>query len=347
MNRGFVLVCAVAIIAAPNQAEATNTFAREFGFACTQCHSVIPLLNQFGENFKANGYRIAGMRPARMVPLSSSMLAALETETGQTGPKISLEEWRLQSGGALDPSLTYYVEQYVIDDGAPGSMDQAWLQVDSNTAHPTAKIDLRARIGRLYLPLPVYSDTYRPTLTPYALFEQSVGANGFTLDGVHDGADFAAGDVYGSSSVHLFVSSHNDALFGTQRVGQVDFSVYRVVGSTDIGSVNDPFWRQGFAAVVHANSVEYRAVWQRGYDRDADGLGRAEWSSGGFVELQWFLMRNMIGALRFDGTDQEVSRQRSVTSALLFGLTNDSRLSLEDSFQSGKQSLRSSILVAF
>lgn len=39
-----------------SSAEAVPAFARKYGFACTQCHSNWPTLNEYGRQFKMNGY---------------------------------------------------------------------------------------------------------------------------------------------------------------------------------------------------------------------------------------------------------------------------------------------------
>lgn len=39
-----------------SQAAAVPAFARKYGFACTQCHSNWPTLNEYGRQFKLNGY---------------------------------------------------------------------------------------------------------------------------------------------------------------------------------------------------------------------------------------------------------------------------------------------------
>lgn len=346
MIRALAVVLAAAVIASPIKAGATTTFARQFGLSCEHCHSVIPMLNRFGEGFRSNGYRIAGMRPVGMLPLSQSLLVSLQSAHGiQAAPGI--DEWRLQSGGALGPSVSYYLEQYVIDDRSRGALDQAWLQLDSNTAHPTAKIGVRMRAGSLYLPLPVYADTGRPTLTPYMLFEQSVGKNSFTLDGSKNGVDFSAGDAYYGTSVHLVAASGNTGLFATQRIGPLDLSAYRLSGSSAVGSATDRFWRQGVGAVVSSRAVTWRSVVQRGNDLNANGLGLAQSSSGGFSEMQWSASKKTIAVIRFDRTSQPGLVDSSVTAALLFALSQDSRLTVEDSIHDGKHNLREAVLLAF
>ena len=44
-------------IMAPEKAEAIPAFSRQTGKPCSTCHSVVPKLNQMGQNFRTNGFR--------------------------------------------------------------------------------------------------------------------------------------------------------------------------------------------------------------------------------------------------------------------------------------------------
>ena len=49
---------AVALILAAPNAEATPKFARQTGQNCSFCHSGVPRLNDTGQSFKDNGFRL-------------------------------------------------------------------------------------------------------------------------------------------------------------------------------------------------------------------------------------------------------------------------------------------------
>ena len=53
-----VVVVAVSLLAASNDALAVPSFARQTGLACEGCHTVFPELTPFGRAFKMNGYLI-------------------------------------------------------------------------------------------------------------------------------------------------------------------------------------------------------------------------------------------------------------------------------------------------
>jgi hypothetical protein len=334
-----MLLCVVA------PASATSIFARQYGFSCERCHTIVPELNTFGQNFKINGYRIAGKPVAHTLPLSSSVLTTYESGGSGSRAHVGVDEWRLQSGGALGPALTYYIEQYVIDGGAPGSLDQAWVQYDSNTAHPTAKTDIRVRAGSQYLPLPVYADTYRPTLSPYGIFDQTVGQNAFALGDKYTGVDIAAGSDYDAMGIHAFLSANGIALFAHHTIGNVNLSAYRISGQSRVMQTADAFWREALAATVGSKTFEWTSALQTGYDSNPEGIGTAQSSGGGFTQLQWFPSNGVMAVARWDETFAGAAAERSLTSALVFHLSENGRLTLEDVLQGGNLSFHSGLLL--
>lgn len=54
------LAAAAVLLAASPPARAVPLFARKYGVACSSCHEVWPRLNDFGQRFRDNGYRMKG-----------------------------------------------------------------------------------------------------------------------------------------------------------------------------------------------------------------------------------------------------------------------------------------------
>lgn len=340
-------VVGMLLLFSPAPATATSTFARQYGFSCERCHTIVPQLNAFGENFKINGYRVAGKLAASVLPISSSLLTTYESSGPDSRTHAGVDEWRLQSGGALGPALTYDIEQYLIDGGAPGSLDQAWVQYDSNTAHPTAKTDIRVRAGRQYLPLPVYADTYRPTLNPYGIFEQTVGQNSFALGDEYSGVDIAAGSDYDAAGIHAVLTVSGTGLFAHHTVGSVNVFAYRFAGVSRVMQTDNHFWREAVGAGVGGKSLEWTSALQAGRDSSPDGTGAAGSSGGAFTQLQWLPRSGVMAVARWDRTFAGGVSERSLTSALVFRVTGNGRLTLEDVLQDGKLSFESGFLLGF
>ena len=63
----------------PVPAEAIPAFARRYRVSCSLCHNPVPALNDFGEQFAANGYRLAtGEVPAGTLLTGDPLLTLME-----------------------------------------------------------------------------------------------------------------------------------------------------------------------------------------------------------------------------------------------------------------------------
>ncbi len=86
-------------------------FARKFDLTCGACHTFPPMVNQFGMNFVARGYRIDGLVPAhKTVPLAvwASQRVDYRRPLGVTKSFPSRVE--LVSGGEFNERVAYFFE---------------------------------------------------------------------------------------------------------------------------------------------------------------------------------------------------------------------------------------------
>ncbi len=61
---GTQLLLGAALLAAATPAPAIPAFARKYGLPCSACHEAWPMLNNFGQTFKDNGYQLGNDRDA-------------------------------------------------------------------------------------------------------------------------------------------------------------------------------------------------------------------------------------------------------------------------------------------
>ena len=61
---GTQLLLGAALLAAARPAHAIPAFARKYGLPCSACHEAWPMLNNFGQTFKDNGYQLGNDRDA-------------------------------------------------------------------------------------------------------------------------------------------------------------------------------------------------------------------------------------------------------------------------------------------
>ncbi len=69
----LIAVGLVSLLVAPQEAGAIPAFARQYGLACSQCHTVWPALNSFGRTFKETGYMTARGEPEGQTKIADAL----------------------------------------------------------------------------------------------------------------------------------------------------------------------------------------------------------------------------------------------------------------------------------
>ena len=65
IRRLLAVLSVIAVGLIPDPAAAIPAFARKYNASCSLCHSTVPRLNAFGEDFAANGFEmVIGEEPA-------------------------------------------------------------------------------------------------------------------------------------------------------------------------------------------------------------------------------------------------------------------------------------------
>ncbi len=216
-----VVLAAVSVCVFPAPVAAIPLFAHQYGVTCEKCHSVIPHLTAFGAAFMANGYRIPGVQPQRVVPVSTKVNLVDSSENQGSGPdgaglpKAIVDEVELFTAGAIGTRASYFVEQYAIDGGMPGLTRDAWVIDRLNPWD--ARVPLFVQAGSFTLPLAVDPETFRETYAGYAPYEQTVGANPFTFFDPKIGAQISVGNALRGLNVRVFAGPGHDRGAGCPR----------------------------------------------------------------------------------------------------------------------------------
>jgi hypothetical protein len=116
----LLLVIGVAI-ALPQEASAIPVFARKYGFNCTMCHSNFPRLNDFGQRYRSNGYRLMDRESQDQTVLESPAPVAFRTSAGYSDLKYNeaagqadvsdfvMNGLDLLSAGLLARNISYFM----------------------------------------------------------------------------------------------------------------------------------------------------------------------------------------------------------------------------------------------
>ena len=339
-------------------ARAIPVFAHRYGVTCQTCHNTVPQLNAFGQAFLAGGYTWpAGAKvPAPVFPVTLKVNLAYSSAPDPSGlPKAIVDEIEILTGGSAGKQVSYFVEQYAIDGGRIGRTRDAWLRYDSRLGQNENRWSVQA--GQFTLPLPVDPESFRETLTHYAIFDQTGGANPFNFFDPRQGVDL--GYATHGFDLHALALNGHDPQSGLPRSGAdsmftaaynrdaVTLSAYRYGGSRPLGAIPDRFERHGFGAQFTRDRVLLEGVWQLGYDTSADGTGGSLRTSGGFVQGRYAFSSGAALVSRVDATSGATGIGRSLTSALILSPARNMRFTLEDVYARGAHTLNIGVEFAY
>jgi len=350
-------VIALGVFAAPPPAVAIPVFAHRYGLTCQACHTVVPHLTAFGEQFLANGYRIPGVKPKPAFPVAvrvestyASGGAADPDEAGHGPlPKAIVDEVELLTGGAIGTRGSYWAEAYAVDGGEPGRPRDVWA---AWRATPDgARTPVVVRGGEFTLPLPLDPETFRETTQPYAIWSQTAGDNPFDFFDVKIGGEVAFGDPARALAGTVSLLQGHDVASGLpahgvdtmatlqRQYGDFGFEAYRYDGTRElrgtgfqgylVANYGDRFWRDGYGVSWSHGPTRIDAVYQNGNDSAADVYGDALQTSGGFVQVREALGNRAFAIARWDATrDAAFARTLTAGGGVRFG--HNTRLTLFD-----------------
>jgi len=310
---------AALVIAAATPAAAMPIFAQRYHFRCTVCHSVLPVLNTFGNYFRNHGYRIPN------APVHGTTVAALryQLEYEETPPS-GQREWTpagVLLSSANVGAITAYLHYNLGAGGGPSAVYLAYLATYNEHTQMTY------RAGYVELPLVQSPGQRLDDLAPYGYDQTHVGLNNLTLAAPRIGLDVErqvgvakidatlafgeyAGSAYGGKplatgeatyasrpELGLFtripvvkgVEFFTDSLFGERAIGVTGQPVFK-----------DAYQRLGFGATAQYHKLDFQAEQWYGHDGDADGVGGQITSSGGYARLRYFPIPHAYLGFRFD-----------------------------------------------
>ncbi len=350
MTRKLVLILLLAIAAGlgtARRAEAIPAFAMQTGLQCDACHSSMRGVNDLGDSYLRNDYRLPNMGIGGKPVVAVRGQFAYGSEPDPSGlPKAIVDEVEAFVAARVNKEVSVAGQFYVLDGGRPGSTREAWMQYASPGAFAGAPV--RLTVGAITLPLPDDPETFRQTNQHYAIWDQTVGANPFTFIDPHNAAMLALGSPVRGPSISIVAAQGHDQLSGLPQTGTdrmmqaqeafrgVVLSAYNYAGRRELGPIGDDFQRNGIGLNVYRGNLAVEGVLQTGFDTSPNGDGVGIASSGGFLQLRYHLPRATFIILRYDGVnDTSGNFSRSLTIAASRLITSGLRLEVEDVVQHG------------
>ena len=99
----------------PSLVQAVPYFARKYDVSCSRCHLLPPMLNEFGQRFVANGYKLPELRRrSATVPVAVWATQRFEFDEERGKVKGFPNRVELVSSDAITPWLSYFAEWRVL-----------------------------------------------------------------------------------------------------------------------------------------------------------------------------------------------------------------------------------------
>jgi hypothetical protein len=284
-----VLAALVLPLFAPTATAAIPPFARKYGVSCSLCHSAVPRLLPYGEQFAANGFElVVGEEPrdtidtgdpllrllrridlAIRMDLFGSLTAPIRADAGDVDLQMPYGI-KLLSGGVLANRISYYLYFYMTERGEVAGLEDAYVQFTD-----IAGSGVSAIVGQFQVSDPLFKRELRLQYEDYHAYRVRVGEArpDLTYDrGVllswspWQGGDLAVSVVNGSGLTAAAENRHYDrdnnkpvAVRYSQELGPVRVGGFAYRGRERSGGVTDRITIWGSDATLSLGLLEIDA----------------------------------------------------------------------------------------
>ncbi|HSM61244.1 MAG TPA: hypothetical protein VK849_10625 [Longimicrobiales bacterium] len=176
-----------ALVAPIEEAQAIPAFARKYSVTCSLCHQPAPRLNEFGEMFAGNGFRLALGEPPvgtletgdgllrlmQDIPLAVRVDAYMRSLSGSAQPGTDFQTpWgiKLLSGGEVTEKISYYMYFFLTERGEVAGLEDAYVQFSDIAG---SGVDLL--VGQFQVSDPLFKRELRLEYEDYQAYRVRVG----------------------------------------------------------------------------------------------------------------------------------------------------------------------------
>ena len=177
---------------APRAARAIPVFSRRYKVSCQVCHDPFPKLTAFGEQFAANGFRMAPRQESpdtlgtndSLLTLPATIPLAIRVDgyiqayahgsavTDFQAPYLV----KLLSSATLGKTFSYYFYALLLESGEPGGVEDAFLYANDLGGKP-----VDAWLGQFQVSDAMFSRELRLEFEDYVVYRTLVGAVPYDL----------------------------------------------------------------------------------------------------------------------------------------------------------------------
>lgn len=170
-----VLLLLGVLIASVRPAHAIPAFARKYGLPCSACHAAWPMLNNFGQTFKDNGYQLGNGRDApiyqdpaywpitfritpnwhresnerRLVDKGAGNPGSGQVESTVTASGFDMSGLDIVTAGTLYRNISFFVQPFINSNST--ALVQSWVRLDNLAGSHW----LNLKMGRFELDEPI------------------------------------------------------------------------------------------------------------------------------------------------------------------------------------------------
>ncbi len=369
-NRLVAAIAALLLLFAlgTQRASAVPIFAQRYHFRCTQCHSVLPELNAFGNYFRSHGYRLP-------LPRHGTTIFAIRYQMAYAvDPPAGTRRWSpggIVLGAADLGPMAAFIHYSLGAGGGPGGLYLGYL------ARYDAHTKTLFRFGLFELPLIQSPGQRLDDLQAYGYYQTHVGLNNLPLAsprwgmqiektvgnlridgtaavGAYQGAPYGGKPVDTGESTSF--SGPELGLWLDQKLYQKNDLAFDAGGEVMGGSLHvlptgrpafsDLYQRYGLLMHGSWHTLDFQAEQWWGDDHDADGFLTNQHSAGGYVRLKYYPVPHAYLGIRYDAsTNPGVVRDWTYYAA---GMIEPFRLLVEEVQPiPGRATLGGAMTVAF
>ena len=203
--RTVALVLALTLVVPPD-ARAIPAFARRYKVSCMLCHNPVPVLNDFGDLFASNGFRLApGEVPGDTVVTGDPLLTMVQ----DLGIAFRLDAYvreyangnavtdfetpyslKLLASAPISRTISYYFYAFLFERGEVGGVEDAFVTFNDIGGKPA---DLS--VGQFQVSDPLFKRELRLEYEDYVVYRVRMGDS--PVDLTYDRGLLAAVDVLG------------------------------------------------------------------------------------------------------------------------------------------------------
>ncbi len=300
-------------------ATAIPAFARKYKLSCSTCHSAVPKLKDFGEEFAANGYMLpSGNEPKRQyvetgddelllqryLPLAIRFDGFLQLADRDRG-KFDLEApygIKLLSGGPISKYVSYYLYFYMDERGEVAGLEDAFVHF--NNLFDT---NFDIIVGQFQVSDPLFKRELRLTYEDYLAYKMKPSFSRAKLTyergvlvsyGFDFGLDLTAevlnGNGIGEAENRIFDFDNGKtfAFRASQSLGWIRLGGFVYTGSETIEEnglhPDNTLSLYGPDITVRAGNFELNVQYLHREDKVANNSRMNTTLDGGFAELIFF-----------------------------------------------------------